>query len=83
MFSCLVVGGGLLLVSLLGFIADTDADTEVNSGWGMAGEFASVRVLIYFLAGFGATGFLLERFGNTSGAAALLCGLTPTSDKLP
>lgn len=76
---CLIVGGGLLLVSLLGFGDDTDlemdADADAGGGWGMAREFFSIRALIYFLAGFGATGFLLETLTAASDTAALLWAL--------
>lgn len=53
---CLIVGGGLLLFSVLG--SDQDMDAEAGDGT-MAHEFFSVRALSYFLAGFGATGFLV------------------------
>lgn len=45
--------------------------------WGIAREFLSVRALFYFLAGFGATGFLLESFTAAStGVAALWAVVT-------
>jgi membrane protein implicated in regulation of membrane protease activity len=81
---CLIVGGGLLLFSLFGG-TDHDADTghvshdadhpdtvDVHSGLDIAKEFLSVRSLFYFLAGFGATGALLEATTDAASAAALV-----------
>jgi hypothetical protein len=85
----LIVGGGLLLLSLFGageggLDGDAEAATDGLSGltssvleagqlveseaslgepavgWSFAREFLSVRSLFYLLAGFGATGMLLE-----------------------
>lgn len=98
---CLVVGGGLLLVSLFGADGDADphggveieadgldappgemadADGWVHAGeWGVAREFLSVRSLFYFLAGFGATGLLMEALTSASpgvaAAWALIAGM--------
>lgn len=98
---CLIVGGGLLLFSLLGSDADSHpdtgvevhgdtgaVDTHVDHGvdhahhghqwggeWGLAKEFLSVRALFYFLAGFGATGFLLETITDASTVAAALAAV--------
>ncbi len=86
---CLIIGGGLLLFSLLGSDTDGHADTSLDTDaggamdahhgvdhghdlhhlgaeWGIAKEFLSVRAFFYFLAGFGATGFLLETFTDAS-----------------
>lgn len=92
---CLIVGGGLLLFSLLGhdgeahaegdlhFEGDagidlhSDHDSSLGEGWGIAREFFSIRALRYLLAGFGATGLLLESLTDASAAmAALLAALT-------
>lgn len=43
--------------------------------WGIAKEFLSVRALFYFLAGFGATGFLLESFTAASSVVAALVAI--------
>jgi hypothetical protein len=85
---CLIVGGGLLFVSLLGGDSDaqaetelgagasaefeTDAAAEVESDWGIAKEFLSIRSLFYLLAGFGATGLLLETMTAASPTVALI-----------
>lgn len=74
----LIVGGGLLLFTLFGGSGADDAGGELHgdhhfdaelSGT-MAHEFFSVRAVFYFLAGFGATGFLLESLTDASGAVA-------------
>lgn len=71
----LIVGGGLLLFSLLGLGGEeADADAESETGLdaaSLAQEFLSVRSLCYLLAGFGATGVLLELFTDAGGAATL------------
>jgi membrane protein implicated in regulation of membrane protease activity len=93
---CLIVGGGLLLVSLLGPDADAhpdtsldlDADVDVSTdmdghplefghgaSWGLAKEFFSIRGLFYFLAGFGATGLLLETVTAASTVVAVIVAL--------
>ena len=82
----LIVGGGLLLVSVLG-VFDGDDAPESDSWHGVAPgeaavaqEFLSVRSLFYFLAGFGGTGTLLTAVGAGSAALvtlfALVTGLT-------
>ncbi len=43
--------------------------------WGIAKEFLSVRTLFYFLAAFGATGFLLETFTPASTVMAAVWAL--------
>ncbi len=60
----LVVGGGLLLLSLIGD-SDTDAgghdiDHEVGHAGGDWGRILSLRNATYFLFAFGATGTLLQ-----------------------
>lgn len=88
---CLIVGGGLLLVSLLGWDSDADVDTDLDfdaeadadqpggfdsdAGWGLAREFLSVRGLIYLLAGVGATGLLLEAFTDAPATLTALFAL--------
>jgi hypothetical protein len=75
----LIVGGGLLLFSLLGLGGDgVDADAAPEAhfdGASLAQEFLSVRALCYLLAGFGATGVLLELFTDAGGAATLAWSL--------
>lgn len=74
---CLVVGGGLLLFSLLATDADGAGHGDSPAGLHppgdglMAHEFFSIRAFFYLLAGFGATGFLLDAFTAASGGAAL------------
>ena len=76
---CLIVGGGLLLFSLVGGVDGADADADVDAGadgdWGGMREFLSIRALFYFLAGFGATGTLLERFTTTPSTNAFFFAL--------
>lgn len=75
---CLVVGGGLLLVTLIGGLGDIDADLETDvdvDGWSGLGEFLSVRTLTYLLAGFGATGAILDGLTDTSAIVTLLVAL--------
>ncbi len=48
---------------------------HLGAEWGIAKEFLSVRALFYFLAGFGATGFLLESFTAASSVVAALVAL--------
>jgi membrane protein implicated in regulation of membrane protease activity len=92
---CLIVGGGLLLFSLLGHDGGETADTGVEvqphadvdhpggghagSGAGFAGDFLSIRSLVYLLSGFGATGLLLDTLTDAPAAAvagsALVVGL--------
>jgi hypothetical protein len=67
---CLIVGGGLLLFSLAGSASDDVADLGENGT--MAHEFFSTRALSYFLAGFGATGFLVETVTDASTGTALV-----------
>ena len=87
---CLIVGGGLLLFSLLGHDSDAhaggdvhvdgDAGGDLQSGhgaplegdWGIAREFFSIRAFFYLLAGFGATGFLLDSLTDASALATAL-----------
>lgn len=94
----LIVGGGLLLFSLMaghgdsdgpGVESGADADADIapdfdhegagGHDWVSAQDFLSVRTLLYLLAGFGATGTLIELLtGATtpvSFAWALLTGL--------
>jgi hypothetical protein len=54
--SCLVIGGGLAIVSALGELA-----ARVGSGRGRSGPVYALRALVYSLTAFGATGVLLER----------------------
>lgn len=67
----LIVGGGLLLFSAVA-VGDSEGGevhdapdhalhADVDGGT-LSHEFFSVRALLYFLAGFGATGFLMETF---------------------
>lgn len=68
---CLIVGAGLLLVSL--FAGDTgegDADLPPDVGT-LAQDFFSARALVYLLAGFGATGLLLELLTDAGPREAL------------
>ncbi|HSG49122.1 MAG TPA: hypothetical protein VLA43_14980 [Longimicrobiales bacterium] len=79
----LVLGGGLLLVSLLSGDGgdaelDVDVDVDVDAGGemdGAAAKILSLRGLIYAAFGFGATGTILSRLGvgtvATAGAAAV------------
>lgn len=91
---CLIVGGGLLLFSLLGHDSEAhegdlhlegdagidlhgEHDATLGEEWGIAREFFSIRALFYLLAGFGATGLLLESLTDASATtAALLAVLT-------
>ncbi len=66
---CLIVGGGLLLFSLAG--SDGEG-VEGPDGGTMAHEFFSVRALSYFMAGFGATGFLVGLITETGTMATLV-----------
>lgn len=68
----LVVGGGLLLLTFASLGADGDASAHHDPpggavpsdghphDWMAARDFLSLRSFLYFLAGFGATGALLE-----------------------
>lgn len=78
---CLIVGGGLLVVSALGIWHADAAEIDTDPSDGLHGaaehgdlpqEFLSARSLLYFLAGFGATGALMD--GLT--AAPTLVALT-------
>lgn len=73
---CLILGGGLLLLTVLGGMddadAEVDAEIEADGEWEGLQAFLSVRSLVYFLAGFGATGVLLDFFTSASSLAALL-----------
>lgn len=87
---CLIIGGGLLLFSLVGPFAEADAEAELDAdadaadspdgpgaAWGVAREFLSIRSLFYLLAGFGATGLLLETLADVSAGVALaVAGVT-------
>ena len=79
-----VLGGGLLLLSLLGGLLggdaveleleaeidiDFDADTEVDYS---ASKILSIRTLTYTLFGFGAVGWLLSRGGLAPEAASTI-----------
>ena len=64
---CLIVGGGLLLFSVIG--NDGDGHHAGLDGGTMAHEFFSVRALSYLLAGFGATGFLVGSLTDTGAVA--------------
>jgi membrane protein implicated in regulation of membrane protease activity len=65
----LIVGGGLLLFSVAGSEMEMFGDAGDGT---MAHEFFSVRALSYFLAGFGATGFLVGVFTDASFLSTLL-----------
>ena len=75
----LVVGGGLLLLSLIGNSTDAghDGHDHVADHSGDWGRLLSIRNATYFLFGFGATGVLLQTLTGgrnpilTIGAAAL------------
>lgn len=74
----LIIGGGLLLFSAasVGGAEAGEADAAHGGLHGesdptAAHEFFSVRVLLYFLAGFGATGLLLEAFIGAPRGASL------------
>ena len=71
---CLIVGGGLLLFSVLasghGDASDPPHSIQSDASHGtFAHEFFSARALLYFLAGFGATGVLMT--GLTTAPAAV------------
>ncbi|HEX6925863.1 MAG TPA: hypothetical protein VF167_10535 [Longimicrobiaceae bacterium] len=83
----LIVGGGLLLFSLLSggdhdssVDADADADGELTAhaahsdhgDWSLLQGFLSVRTLLYLLAGFGATGALIELLTDAGPLVSLL-----------
>lgn len=75
----LVVGGGLLLFSVLGDIGHHGGDvahpgdaSHDHDGF----KFLSLRTLTYFLFGFGATGAGLSWIWNGSGWLAFLLALT-------
>jgi membrane protein implicated in regulation of membrane protease activity len=74
---CLIVGGGLLLFSALAPV-DSEAagahdapDHALHAEGTPATEFFSVRVLLYFLAGFGATGSLIQLLIDAPNAVSL------------
>jgi hypothetical protein len=76
----LIVGGGLLLFSLLTGQSDADgAEVEVEgdlefsgaSDWLAVQDFLSVRSLLYLLAGFGASGTLVDLLTGASPAVTL------------
>lgn len=69
--TCLIIGGGLLLVSLLFSDAEVDLDTDTDGIDSQALKVLSLRTMTYFLFGFGAIGFLLRDVG----AMALLFGI--------
>lgn len=85
----LIVGGGLLVFSLLvgaeggdGAEADADGGDGIEPGvahadahdgdWSGLQGFLSVRTLLYLLAGFGATGTLIELLTDANSVASLL-----------
>lgn len=82
----LIVGGGLLLFSLIAghgetdgaeVDADGDASTEVHADadghdWIALQSFLSIRTLLYLFAGFGATGTLMELLTDASGAVTFV-----------
>ncbi len=74
---CLIVGGGLLLLSLLGQDLHAESDHELP-GLGEAASFLSLRTLVNVMAFFGLGG-VAAHYINLSGSAqlvfALLCGL--------
>lgn len=91
----LILGGGLLALSFMGDLfgaGDVDLDTDLDSdlaldgdaahGTDLAGAFRifTLRNLTYFLFGFGAVGWLLERIATGTPslvvlAAALVAGI--------
>lgn len=83
----LIVGGGLLLFSLLSggdHDGAVDADADADGGltahaahsdhgdWSLLQGFLSVRTLLYLLAGFGATGTLIELLTDAGPLVSLL-----------
>jgi hypothetical protein len=77
---CLIVGGGVLLVTLLGSDSEGagdgdgaghDPDSPAAHGV-LASEFLSIRSLFHFLAAFGATGLLIEALTAAAPGTALL-----------
>ena len=79
-----VLGGGLLLLSLLGDLLGSDAveleleadiDLELDADTGVdhsASKILSIRTLTYTLFGFGAVGWLLSRGGLAPGAPSTI-----------
>lgn len=74
----LIVGGGLLLISAFGIghsdtlHGDPGHALHADSAHGaLPHEFLSARALLYFLAGFGATGSLMESLTDAPAAVAL------------
>lgn len=82
----LIVGGGLLLFSLItgngddaqsaDFGADPDAGIDLHQQFGEPGllgvqDFLSIRTLLYLLAGFGASGTLIDLLTSASASVAL------------
>ena len=81
---CLVVGGGLLALSLFGDFFEGDADLGVDTDPGTISKIFAFRTIVYELFGFGAAGALLhtlwegERLGLTlalAGATGIVSGL--------
>lgn len=74
----LVVGGGLLALSLFGdfFDGDVDAEAEVGLDGSEVAKLLSLRALVYALFGFGGTGLVLHliRAGAQPGSTALIAG---------
>lgn len=80
---CLIAGGGLLLLTFASPGADGDASVHHDplggavlgdghpDGWMTARDFLSLRSFLYFLAGFGATGALLEVVTSAPAGVAL------------
>jgi len=79
---CVVLGGGLLLLSVLGDLlgtnavdleleADLDVDTDSDVHH-TASKIFSIRTVIYTLFGFGAVGWLLSRSGMAPDAPSTI-----------
>lgn len=85
----LIVGGGLLIFSLLAGHgeshsveagADADAHVDLHHGFGEPGwvgvqDFLSIRSLLYFFAGFGASGTLIDLLTDASTGVGLVWAL--------
>lgn len=81
--ACLVVGGGLLGLSLFGDFLDGDVDASAEidvdaDSFGDASAILSLRTLVYAVFGFGAAGTALHLLwdGSRAGATALIAGAT-------
>lgn len=74
---CMIVGGGLLLFSALspggsGAAGVQEAPDHASRPEGTpASDFLSIRVLLFFLAGFGAVGSLIQLLVDAPGAVSL------------